>query len=44
MDENEMVDVKVSTELAKRLEKMAKADGITVDLLLRKMLADSTVP
>ncbi|MGA8856734.1 MAG: hypothetical protein WB643_06150 [Candidatus Bathyarchaeia archaeon] len=43
MDENEMVDVKVSTELAKRLEKMANAAGITVDLLLRKMIADATV-
>lgn len=41
--DDDMVDVEVSVELAKRLKKMADADGITVDLLLRKVIADATV-
>jgi hypothetical protein len=44
MGEDEMVDLQLSTALAKRLEKMAKAAGISVDMLLRKMVADDTVP
>lgn len=43
MDENDMVDVEVSVELAKRLKKLAEADGLTVDQELRKILADATV-
>ncbi len=41
--DDDMIDIEVSKELARRLEKLAKGDGITVDLLLRRIVADATV-
>jgi predicted HicB family RNase H-like nuclease len=42
MSENDLVEIPVSKELSKRLNETAKEQGITVDQLLRKIVASAT--